>query len=89
MSTLLTRRDIILHAKKSLLYKTGEPWEKKSSSDLFDVTMGSFDEAETFELVGAYLLHVIRDTHYYNFGLYRGDGLGIINQGISPSNRAN
>ena len=70
-------RHIILHAKQSLLYNTGEPWGKKSSSGLFDVTMGSFDGAETCELVGAYLLHNIRETHDYNFGLYRDDGLGI------------
>ena len=41
------KRHIILHAKKSLLYNTGEPWGKKTSSGLFDVTMGSFDGAET------------------------------------------
>ena len=70
-------RHIILHAKKSLLYNTGEPWGKKTSSGLFDVTMGSFDGAETCELVGAYLLHNIKDTHDYDFGLYRDDGLGI------------
>ena len=70
-------RHIILHAKKSLLYNTGEPWGKKTSSGLFDVTMGSFDGAETCELVGAYLLHNIKDTHEYDFGLYRDDGLGI------------
>lgn len=63
-------RHIILHAKQSLLYNTGEPWGKKSSSGLFDVTMGSFDGAETCELVDAYLLHYIRETHDYNFGLY-------------------
>ena len=68
---------IILHAKTSLLFNTGEPWGKKSSSGLFDVTMGSFDGAETHELVGASLLHIVRDTHDYNFGLYRDGGLGI------------
>ena len=54
-------RDIILHAKRSLLYSNDSSWEKKSSNDLFDVTMGSFDGAETCELVGCYLL-VIVDT---------------------------
>ena len=44
-------RRIILHAKKSLLYNSGEPWGKKASSNLFDVTMGSYDGAETCELV--------------------------------------
>ena len=70
-------RHIILHAKKSLLYNTGEPWGKKTTSNLFDVTMGSYDGAESCELVGAYLLHTIKEKHGYNFGLYRDDGLGI------------
>ena len=70
-------RHIILHAKKSLLYNTGEPWGKKTTSNLFDVTMGSYDGAESCELVGAYLLHIIKEKHGYNFGLYRDDGLGI------------
>ena len=81
-------RHIILHAKKSLLYNTGEPWCEKSSSGLFDVTMGSFDVAETWELVVAYLLRNIRDTHDYNFGLHSGGGLGIT-KGLAPSNRKN
>ena len=38
---------IILHAKKSLLYNMRETWGKKTTSDLFDVTMGSFDGAES------------------------------------------
>ena len=67
-------RYIILHAKKSLLYDSGESWGKKASSNLFDVTMGSYDGAETCELVGAFLLHNIRD-----------DGLGISN--ASPRHR--
>ena len=70
-------KHIILHAKKSLLYNMGEPWGKKASSDLFDVTMGSFDGAESCELVGAYLLHHIKEKYGYNFGLYRDDGLGV------------
>ena len=52
---------IILEAKSSLLYSYGEPWGKKTSSNLFDVTMGSYDGAESCELVGAYLLHKIKE----------------------------
>ena len=48
-------RHIILQAKRSLLYNCGEPWSKRTSSNLFDVTMGSFDGAESCELVGTYL----------------------------------
>ena len=55
---------------KSLVYKTGEPWGKRTPSGLIDVTMGSFDCAETCELVGAYLQHNIKDKHDYAFGLY-------------------
>ena len=65
---------IILHAKKSLLYDSGDSWGKQASSNLFDVTMGSYDGGETCELVGAFLLHNIRD-----------DGLGISN--ASPHHR--
>ena len=72
-------RHIILHARKSLLYNSGEPWGKKTSSNLFDVTMGSYDGAETCELVGAFLLQNIQEKHGKNFGLYRDYGLGISN----------
>ena len=63
---------IILQAKRSLLYSYGEPWDKKISANLFDVTMGSYDGAESFELVGDYLMLSTCD-----FGLYCDDGLGI------------
>ena len=70
-------KHIVLHAKKSLLYNSGEAWGKKASSNLFDVTMGSYDGAESCELVGAFLLHKIKEKYGNNFGLYRDDGLGI------------
>ena len=54
-------RHIILEAKRSLLYSYGEPWGKKTSSNLFDVAMGSDDGAESCELVGAYLLNKIKE----------------------------
>ena len=41
--------------------------------------MGSYDGAETCELVGAFLLQNIQEKHGKNFGLYRDDGLGISN----------
>jgi hypothetical protein len=65
-----TEREIILHAKKSCLYNSGKHWRKKLSSNLFDVTMGSFDGAESCELVGSFLLHLITMKHGNKFGLY-------------------
>ena len=49
-------KEIIIQAKKSLLFNGNETWCKKSSNSLFDVTMGSFDGAETCELIGSYIL---------------------------------
>ena len=40
--------------------------------------MGSYDGAETCELVGLLLLHEIKQQIAGNFGLYRDDGLGTI-----------
>ena len=59
------------------MYSAGQPWIKKTSDNHFDVTMGSYDGAETCELVGAYLLHQITTRYGTTFGLYRDDGLGI------------
>ena len=51
-------------------YRNNMPWRKIRS--VFDVTMGSFDGAETCELVGLFLLSQL--THLdVNVGLYRDD----------------
>ena len=67
--------EIILHAKRSLLFSDNCPWEKKSANNQFDVTMGSFDGAETCELVGCYLLSLLTNKYGQNIGLYRDDGI--------------
>ena len=40
--------------------------------------MGSFDGAESYELVGSFLLNKITMKYGQTFGLYRDDGLGVI-----------
>ena len=73
--------DIILHSRKSFLFthppepgQRATPWTKKSG--LFDVTMGANDGAEICELVGLYILSLIKDRFpELNLGLYRDDGL--------------
>jgi hypothetical protein len=71
--------EIIYHTKKTLLYK-GEAWVKKSEKNsTFDVTMGSYDGAETCELVGLLLLSKLQKTIGQTVGLYRDDGLAAIN----------
>ena len=52
---------------------------KKKKNHEFDVTMGSFDGAETSELVGPYLLSKVSKIIYNaHLGLYRDDVLALI-----------
>ena len=70
---------IIKHARKSLLFSNGKPWTRNNNSNLFDVTMGSYDGAEICELVGLFILKQLGKTFgNENIGLYRDDGLAII-----------
>ena len=78
--TAITDSDIriIKHARKSLLFHDGLPWVKRDSSHAFDVTMGSYDGAEICELVGLFILSKLKDTFGNNIGLYRDDGLVLL-----------
>jgi hypothetical protein len=75
--TTITQQDrkIIIHAKRSLLYHNNCPWIKKNTTKMFDVTMGSYDGAETCELIGLYMLSIIKPSIKGQVGLYRDDGL--------------
>ena len=71
--------EVIMQARKTLLFNNGEPWCKKNNEDDFDVPMGSYDGAEVCELVGAFLLNEIsRIMDKKDIGLYRDDGLGVM-----------
>ena len=63
-------RNIVTHAKNSILIHKQHTWQKKGDTT-FDVTMGSFDGAETCELVGSFLLSQLQDLDV-DIGLYRG-----------------
>jgi len=69
----------ILYAKRSLLFNSGNAWGKHNYN-LFDVTMGGYDGAETCELVEAYILNLITQKHGKSFGLYKDDGLRVSNK---------
>ena len=45
-----------MHCYKSVLFDNETAWTKKNPSNMFDVTMGSFDRAEVCELIGLFLL---------------------------------
>ena len=58
-------------------------WQKKNGS--FDVTMGRWDGAETSDLVGLYLLDKLLQVFPTGtFGLYRDDGLTIVENADGP-----
>ena len=48
--------DIILHARKSLLFSKNKPWEKTINESLFDIRMGSYDGSEISLSVCIYYL---------------------------------
>ena len=70
-------RQIIIHAKRSLLFHQNAPWTKKATDNMFDVTMGSYDGAEACELIGLYILSLIAPKLKEEVGLYRDDGIAV------------
>ena len=62
-------RGLVKNTHKSFLIDNkGQVWVKQQGG-LFDNTMGSYDGAETAELVGLYLLNQVREV-LPNSGLY-------------------
>ena len=71
---------IIQHVWKSLLFNDNKTWVKNDNDSLFDVTMGSYDGAEICELFGLFILNQLSEKFGKdNVGLYRDDGLMLIN----------
>ena len=78
--------DIILQARKSLLFSKNKPWEKTINESLFDITMGSYDGAEICELVGLYISSILgKVCGIQNVGLYRDDGLACLEKISGPA----
>ena len=68
-------RELFHVTKDSLLFDRGTAWVKKGDKS-FDVSMGSWDGAETCDLVGLFLLSQLKHLPA-TLGLYRDDGLGV------------
>ena len=66
-------RNIILNSKQSYLYTGDTAWVKKGNEN-FDVGMGAWDEAETCDLVGLFLLSKLQHLDA-DLGSFRDDGL--------------
>ena len=76
-SLTTSNRSSVTLRNRSCIALASHAWIKKTSDKHFEVTMGSYDGAETCELVGAYRLHQITARYGTTFGLYRYDGLGV------------
>ena len=84
--TDISREDIqvMYHARKSLLFCNENP-RKKREGNLFDVTMGAYDGAEVFELVGLFMLNKVSEKYNKKaVGLYRDDGLAVFKNISDP-----
>ena len=69
--------DVIMHARKSLLFNNKEAWVKQQNEN-FNVTMGAYDGAEVCEIVGTFHLSLLKDKYNSEeMGLYRDDGLAV------------
>ena len=73
---------IIMHCRKSLLFDKETTWTKKNHSNMFDVTMGTFNGAEVCEFLGLFLLDNLNDKN--NVRLYRDDGLVLLRNASGP-----
>ena len=57
----------------------------KKGEDIFGVTMGAYDGAEVCELIGIFLLFQLSELfNRINLGLYRDDGLGVLENKSGP-----
>ena len=75
----------IMNLRKAFLFYDGNPLVKKDTLQHFDVTEGSFEGSEIFELVGLYLLNQLKDIITNGFvGVYRYDGLVVVHKYSGP-----
>ena len=78
-------KQIIKHARKSLLLDNTGVWVKNDKNPLFGLKMGSSDSPQESEIVCFYLLIIIAaliDSD--SVGLYRDDGLAVIHNANGP-----
>ena len=55
-------------------------WKKKTMTSCFDVTMGSYDGAKVCKLISIFILSKLGNIiGKKNIGLYRNDGLVVLN----------
>ena len=69
------------------MYNNQEPWKKKNTDRCFDVTMGSNDGADIWELVGIYLLFFLANIIDKNNSGPNRDDVLISSRNVKRQNR--
>ena len=73
-----------MHSGKAHLFNKNDVWVNKDNPD-FDVTMGSYDGAEVCELLGVYILDILKkELGHDKIGLFRDDILGCFQSLSGP-----
>ena len=71
--------------QRNQLYYNDETCVKKGESN-FDITMGAYDLAKVWELIGIFMLSLLsKHINKNHIGLYRDDGLSILKNTSSPA----
>ena len=74
-----------MQSRRTLLFNNKELSLKKSGNEEFDVPIRCFHGAGVCELVGVYILRLLRTImRKENVSLYRGDGVGILRNSLGP-----
>ena len=77
--------EMIMHSRKTLLFRQDSTSVKKDGDDCFDIPMACYDFTEIFELLGIYIQNRLCNLmNQKEFGLYRDDGLGILRNASGP-----
>ena len=79
--------ETILHSGKARFFNKNDVWVNKDNPD-FHVTMGSYDEAEVSELMGLYILDILKKKLGNDqIGLFRDDILGCFQSLSGPESQ--
>ena len=72
--------EVIMHSRRTVLFDGKHTWCKRDNPK-FDIGQGSFDGAESSELIGLFMIDQVVNVHEVlpkdHFGLYRDDILGV------------
>ena len=77
--------DLIMQARKTLLFNEGIPWVKKRGDEDSGVLMSCFDGVEVCESARSHILRQLSQLcEHRSVGLYRDDSLAIMKGLLGP-----